>query len=126
MRSRLTTLFVIILFLMAGCQSADQKRDKFFKSGEKYLADKKYEEATIQLKNAIQVDHDYVPAHVALGKVFQATGDVPNAIASFRKAAELDDKNIEARIQLGRYLLGVGSAANPEPLKQTQEIAGQI
>lgn len=121
-----TNLVFTILFLIAGCQSSDEKRDNYFKSGEKYLAEKKFEEATIELKNAILIDDDYVPAHLALGRLFQATGDIPKAMASFRKVAELDEKNAEARIQLGRYLLGVGSEANLEPLKQTREMAEQV
>ena len=117
---------IVVVCLMVGCQSPEVKRDNYFKSGKKYLAEKKYEEATVEFRNTLRIDDDYAPAHLALGKLFQVTGDMASAIASYRKVAELDDKNVEARIQMGRYLLGVGSGDNPGLVRQAREMAEEV
>src|SRR5207249_1581293 len=78
-------LVALTLTLITGCRSNPiSKRDGYFNSGEKYLADGRYEEALIQFRNALQIDHNHVPTYLELGKLFQKTGDFQNAVASFQ------------------------------------------
>ncbi|HYE34456.1 XrtA/PEP-CTERM system TPR-repeat protein PrsT [Methylocaldum sp.] len=45
--------------------------------------------AIIQLKNALQLDRDFLPAHVLLGEVYIKEGNAPAAAEEFKKADRL-------------------------------------
>jgi tetratricopeptide (TPR) repeat protein len=121
-----TGLSLIVLTALVGCK-ADPKieRDRFVASAEQHFREKRYEEAVIQYRNALQKDDSHAPTYLGLGKAFQRQGDHANAIGAFRKVAELDGKNVEARLQLGAYYL-TGGQLNPELFKKAQQIAEEV
>ncbi|MGD0310075.1 MAG: tetratricopeptide repeat protein [Acidobacteriota bacterium] len=121
-------IFVIILalsFLVACHKDPKAVRDKYYASGQKYLDNKKYEEARIEFLSALRVDKGHVPSILGIAKAFQHMGDAQNAIAAYQQVVRLDGKNVEARIQLGQYLLA-GGMSTPELFKRAQTMAEEI
>jgi len=116
----------LCLILLAGCHR-DPKvvRDKYFQSGQQYFKSGRYEEAAIQFRNALQIDNEHVASYVGLASVLQQLDDHKGAIAIFRRVVELDSRNIDARLEFGRYLLGAGMQ-NPELFKRAREMAEQV
>jgi tetratricopeptide (TPR) repeat protein len=122
-----TLLFVLLTVLtLSGC-SRDPKaqRDKYCASGQKYLNDKQYEEASIEFRNALKIDKDHIPSYLGIAKAFQQMGDHQNAIAAFQQVARLDNKNAEAKLRLGEYLLAA-AISKPEHFKQAQQMAEEV
>jgi tetratricopeptide (TPR) repeat protein len=120
---RLSLFVLLVLVAAAGC-SRDPKalRDKYFASGQKYLDDKRFEEASIEFRNAIRVDKEHVPSYLGIAKAFQGIGDHQNAIGAFQQVIRMDNKNVEARLQIGEYLLA-GGARETDLFKQAQQMA---
>jgi tetratricopeptide (TPR) repeat protein len=121
---------VLIVFICAamfcGC-SRDPKaeRDKYFKSAEKYFSQSKYDEAIIQYRNALQADKGHVPSYLGMARTFQKMGNVQNAIGLFQQVVKLDDRNKEARLQLGQYML-IGGSRDASLFKRAQEQAEAV
>ena len=66
-------LLGVLLTMVAACsQSAAVKKQKAFDRGEAYLKSGKFNEAIIELRNALQVDPGFVPALHALGRAYAA------------------------------------------------------
>lgn len=119
-------VFILALSFLAGCKKDPRAaRDKFYASGQKYLDNKKYEEAAIEFRNALRVDKGHIPSILGIAKAFRQMGDAQNAIAAYQQIIKLDGKNVEARIQLGQFLIA-GGMSNPELFKRAQTMAEEI
>lgn len=118
-------LFILLsaICLVAGCRRDPKvQRDKSFASAEKYLKENKFEEASIEYRNALRADPGHVPSYLGIAKAFQGTGDFPNAIGALQQVVKLDSKNVEARLKLGEFMLLAGTA-NAEVFKRAQQMA---
>ena len=120
-------LFILIACIaLCGCSSNPKaQRDKYYASGQKYLEAKRYEEASIEFRNALQKDKDHVPSYLGIATAFRQMGDHQNAIAAYQQVIKRDSKNIEARLRLGEYLLAAG-INKPDLFKQSQQMAEEI
>ena len=58
------------------------------------------------MKDVVAVRPDWGAAHVDLGRVLAARGELDPAAASLQKGLELDAKDAEGHLALGRILLG--------------------
>jgi len=99
---RATVCILLVLMALSGCSRDPKiKRDKYFASGQKYLDNKKYEEASIQFRNALRIDKEHVPSYLGIAQAFQQLGNHQNAIAAYQQVIKLDGKNVKAKVQLG-------------------------
>jgi tetratricopeptide (TPR) repeat protein len=123
---RAALFFLLTCIALSGC-SKDPKaqRDKYYVSGQKYLEEKRYEEAAIEFRNALRIDKDHVPTYLGIAKAFQQMSDHQNAIAAYQQVAKLDSNNIEAKLRLGEYLLAA-SISRPDLFKQAQQMAEEV
>ncbi len=124
-RAEIFIVVLLIFFFISGCKSDPlEVRDKYFASAEKYFAEQKYEEAIIDYRNALHSDQEHVPSHLGIAKAFQKMGNSQQAIAEYSQVIKLDGENIEARIEIGRYQIALGTrSGNPEYFKLAQESA---
>jgi Tfp pilus assembly protein PilF len=103
-------LFILLTCItLSGC-SRDPKaqRDKYIASGQKYLNDKHFEEASIEFRNALRIDKEHVPTYLGIAKAFQQMGDHQNAIAAYQRIVKLDNKNIGSQTAVRRIYSGCG------------------
>ena len=49
-------LAVLVIALCAACSDPAAKKQAYFESGNRYIAEKKYDEAIIQYRNAVDID----------------------------------------------------------------------
>ncbi len=97
------------LALATACSpSLDARKQKYFKSGQKFAEAGKYREASLQFLNAIQLDARYAEAHYQLGKVALQLGDMQTAFFEFQQTAELTPDNLDAQVQYGNLSLARG------------------
>ncbi len=99
-----SALLCCILLIVLGC-TAEAKKERHWKKGEKYLSQSRYRDAVIEFKNVIQIDPNHAGAHLKLGQAHLNAGEFREAHAQFQKCIQLDPNMAEARIQLGRLLL---------------------
>lgn len=115
-------IFALVISLTACSRDPRVLRDKYYASAQKYLENKKYEEASIEFRNALRADKGHIPSYLGIAKAFQQMGDHQNAIAAFREVIKLDSKNVAAKLQLANYTLAA-AVQNPDLFKQVQQLA---
>jgi len=64
-----------------------------------------YSKAQLELRNALQIDPNYLPAQLLMGEVAERTGDLRRALQMYQTVLEQDDKNPTARAGLARIFL---------------------
>jgi len=124
------SLVLPLLVLLAAC-SADPKAvsRKYVDRGNKYFAQRKYKEASILYRRALNKDLRSADAWYRLGLVNTMLGALPDARKDFSRAMGLDPANQDAVIQLGDldlafYLLD--PATGRPYLADLKEITGRL
>src|SRR6185295_10785416 len=122
------SLFCVLLaavISLAGCTNPEQNKAEHVAKGEAYLKDSKFQEATLEFRNAIQIDDKLAAAHWGLARAYEGLDRYPEMLEELRKTVTLDQNNLDARIKLGNYYLG-GSRGRAEVVAEAERIAKEI
>ena len=125
-----TTFFCLLLAVaisLAGCTNPEKAKAQHLAQGETYLKDSKFQEASLEFRNAIQIDDNLTAAHWGLARAFEGLERFPEMIDSLRKTVRLDKNvdNLEARIKLGNYYLA-GSRARADIVQEAERLAKEV
>jgi tetratricopeptide (TPR) repeat protein len=102
-RLRLGTAFVALCLVVSfGCSS--NSVDRFLELGKRHLAQKEYDRAILEFKNAVQMAPSNAEANYQLGLAHLALGDEGHAAGDFRRATELNPRHTEAQLKLAQIL----------------------
>jgi tetratricopeptide (TPR) repeat protein len=97
----------VALSLLAACGSAENRKTQHFQQGERYFAAHQYSKAALEFRNALQVDPNFVQAHIELGRTSDRLGDPRAALGQYQAVIDAAPTNTEARVLAGRiYLIG--------------------
>lgn len=112
---------------LAGCTNPEQAKAEHLQRGEAYLKDSKFQEASLEFRNAIQIDDNLVAAHWGLARAFEGLERIPEMIDSLRKTVNLDKnkENLEARIKLGNYYIA-GSRSRADIVAEAERLAKEV
>lgn len=115
-------LFVItiVALLVTACSGKESRIEKYYQSAESHYYESNCVKAKLEYKNALQIDPNYAPAYVGLGKCLLDQKVWMSAYAHFAKALMIDENNIEARIYSTKLLTLSGEYS--EAKKFIQEI----
>ena len=108
MNSRLLLAATIVLAgaLAGGCSKDPQKQSReFVASGDRYTAEKKYKEAVLEYRNAVQADPKSGEARLKLAGAYLKVQDAPNALRETIRAADLLPDNVDAQLQAASFLI---------------------
>lgn len=107
MRFRLPVFCVLVVALisLAACSNPEKAKAQHLSRGEAYLKEKKYQEASLEFRNAIQIDEKLAPAHWGLAQAYEGLDRLQDAFAELKITIELDPNNLDARVRLGNYYL---------------------
>ena len=110
------TLIVLAAVLTLGAcgQSPEVKKQKALERAEQYLKDGKPNEAVIELRNALQIDKDFAPALLALGRAYAAKAWYADAARELGRAQTLLPDSVPVAVELGRVLVDLGAWAGAE------------
>jgi putative PEP-CTERM system TPR-repeat lipoprotein len=102
--------FAMLVAVAVSSCSVDPQTAKlaYVKSGDAYVAEKKYSEAIIQYRNAIQKDARFGEAQVKLAEAYFAAGDNPNGFREYLRAADLLPDQLDVQLKAGSLLLLAG------------------
>src|SRR5438270_13942790 len=91
-------LFAILLL---GCAKDPVKeKAKFVASAQKHMAAQEYNEAVIEFRNALKLEPASSQLQLELGDAYFKSGQYREAYLAYKKAAELDAKNVPAQLAL--------------------------
>lgn len=115
-------LLLVALISLSGCTNAETAKAEHLAKGESYLKELKYQEASLEFRNAIQIDDSLAAAHWGLAQAYEGLQRVPEMIDELRKTLQLDKNNLDARVKLGNYYL-VFSNGRQELIDEAERLA---
>jgi tetratricopeptide (TPR) repeat protein len=125
MKSILLLAAIVLLaaaaFSTAGCNAKDAIAAHLAR-GENYLAERKFSEAALEFRSAVELDKNSAPAHFGLARAFEGQMRFAETIEELRRAADADKNHIAARVKLGNYLL----VAEPPLVEETERLVREI
>src|SRR5690242_4323406 len=124
-RLGLFCLLLAVAVFLAGCTNPEKSKAEYVAKGEAYLKESKYQEATLEFRNALQIDDKLAAAHWGLARAFEGLERFPEMLDELRKTVSLDQNNLEARIKLGNYYLG-GSRGQAEVIGEAERLAKEV
>jgi tetratricopeptide (TPR) repeat protein len=116
------SVFLIALLALSGCTNAEKTKAEHVRRGDAYLKEQKYQEATLEFRNALQIDDKLAAAHWGLAQAFEGLQRYPEMITELQKTNELDQNNVDSRVKLGNYFLAA-SSGRPELLAEAERLA---
>jgi tetratricopeptide (TPR) repeat protein len=117
-------LFAAAIFL-AGCSNPEKAKAQHVAQGEAYLKDSKFQEASLEFRNAIQIDDDLAAAHWGLARAYEGLERFPEMLDELRKTITKDPNNLDARIRLGNYYLA-GARGRADVIGEAERLAKEV
>src|SRR5271157_1390137 len=105
-RRLILSLPVVVSLLFSSCsRDPNVRKQKYFKSGQRYFEKEKYPEAAIEFVNAIKIDPSYAEAHHQLAETYLRLQKGQGAYQELTRTVELQPENYQARIELANLLI---------------------
>src|SRR5215470_15206006 len=124
-RLALFCLLLAVAVFLAGCSNPEKLKVEHVAKGEAYLKDSKFQEASLEFRNAIQIDDKLAAGHWGLARAFEGLERFPEMIDELRKTITLDKDNLDARIKLGNYYLA-GSRSRADIIAEAERLAKEV
>ena len=122
------SLFCLLLsaaIFLAGCTNPEKAKAQHVAQGEAYLKESKFQEASLEFRNAIQIDDNLAPAHWGLARAYEGLERFPEMLDELRKTINKDTNNLDARVKLGNYYLA-GSRGRADVIGEAERLAKEI
>jgi tetratricopeptide (TPR) repeat protein len=112
---------------LAGCTNPEKAKAEHVAKGEAYLKDSKFQEASLEFRNALQIDGNLTAAHWGLARAFEGLERFPEMIDELRNTIRLDPSKeyLDARVKLGNYYLA-GNRGRSDIITEAETLAKQI
>lgn len=117
---------IILLVFAAGCGKNPRQ---LVDAGNHALQAKKYSEASIDFRKALQKDPNSADAYYGLGQIFLHDGKASQAYTALNRAVELAPQNLDAKQKLANLVLAAYLADRRHPQNlydQLNKLAGQF
>jgi len=102
---KLSALSFALLAFLCGCTNAEVAKKKYLESGNKYFAEKKYQEALLEYNNALKADDKFGEARFQLAEPLAEAGEPEAAYRQYIRAADLMPDNEKVQIKAATVLL---------------------
>ena len=123
--STLLSLLLAAAVSLGGCTNPAKAKAEHLSKGEAYLKESKFQEASLEFRNALQIDDTLAAAHWGLARAFEGLRRLPEMIDELRKTIELDQNNLEARNKLGNIYL-TNSTGRSDLLREAERLAREV
>ncbi len=124
-RATLLSALLAALFAISGCSNPEKTKLAHVEKGEVYLKDEKFQEASLEFRNALQIDDKLASAHWGLARAYEGLQRFQEAFEELRKTTQLDPDHLDARVKLGNYYIAAGKG-NPELIVEAGRLAREI
>jgi tetratricopeptide (TPR) repeat protein len=103
-------LAVSILPALQGCGGAEARKARALERGQQYLAAQNYPKASVEFKNALQIDPNDADALYYIGFAAEKSGDLRNAAQAYRGALNVNATHARAAAAMARLYVFSGLA----------------
>ena len=124
-RATLLSVLLAALFAISGCTNPEKAKIAHVERGEVYLKDEKFQEASLEFRNAVQIDEKLAPAHWGLARAYEGLQRFQEAFEELRKTTQLDPENLDARVKLGNYYIAAAKG-NSQLVAEADRLAKEI
>jgi len=108
-------LLALAILQLSGCGSPEDRARGYYEHGVQLAEQHDYARAGLQLRNALRVKKDMLPAWRSLAQIRKAPRIGAALMQSLRAIADLDPSDLETRLKLGKLLLpGRVSRSSPQ------------
>jgi tetratricopeptide (TPR) repeat protein len=121
----LFSILLVALLSLSGCTNPEKAKAAHLAKGDAYLKEEKYQEASIEYRNAIQIDDRLAAAHWGLARAYEGLQRFQEAFDELRRTIELDPENLEARVKLGNYYV-TASRGRADLIAEAERLAKEI
>ena len=111
LRPAMAAAVVVVGLSLAACGGPEARKARYLARGEALMAEKAYEKARLEFRNAVQIDPKDAVARVRAGEAAEQLGNFSEAAQMYQSAIAADPGNVEARVRFGRMLAVAGVAA---------------
>jgi tetratricopeptide (TPR) repeat protein len=98
-------LLLSAVLLVGACGSQADRAQSYYERGMQLLSQQDYVKAGIEFKNALQLKKDLVGAWRGLLQIEEHDRNIGAMVPILRTIVELDPKDVDAKLKLGRFLL---------------------
>src|SRR4051812_4072342 len=120
----LLLLTVIALFISA-CTTPEKAKAQHVTRGQALLKEKKFQEAALEFRNALQIDDKMAEAHWGLANAYEGLQRYQEAFEEMRQVAELDPNHLDVRVKLGNYYL-MGGRESSAAVSEAERLAKEV
>ena len=126
-RASLAVLLACLVVIAAGCSNPEKAKVEHVAQGEAYLKERRWQEASLEFRNALQIDDNLAAAHWGLAQAYEQLGRGTEYIDELQRTVKLDPNNVPARVRLANaYLLGYNRQKSAELLAEAKRLAEEI
>ncbi len=131
-RARSVRAFLLVVVTLCAafavaCSNPEIAKVEHVSRGEAYLKERKWHEAALEFRNAIQIDDNLAAAHWGLAQSYEQLGRAVEALEELQKTVRLDPSNSLARVKLANaYIIGYERQKNQEYLTEAERLANEI
>jgi tetratricopeptide (TPR) repeat protein len=122
----LSLLALIALTLLLGaCTTPEKAKAQHVNRGVALLKEKKFQEASLEFRSALQIDDRLADAHWGLANAYEGLQRYQEAFDEMKQVVALDPNNLEVRVRLGNYYL-MGSAQSATAVTEAERLAKEV
>ncbi len=118
-RNLLLTVLTALLILVTAC---GQSLESHLKRGEEFLQKRKFQDAEMQFRAAMDIDDTSSEAHWGLARSYESQGKFLETVQELKRVTELAPDNLEAKAKLGNYLL----LFTPPQIEEAEKVLADI
>jgi len=126
-RALLAFSLACLVALAASCTSPEKAKAQHLQRGEAFLKERRWQEASIEFRNALQIDDNLAAAHWGLAQAYEQLGRGGEYVEELKRTVKLDPTNVQARLKLANgYLYAYNQQKNQELLAEAERLANEV
>jgi tetratricopeptide (TPR) repeat protein len=127
LRALSVLLLTLLVALAASCTSPEKAKAEHLRRGEQFLKDRRWQDASLEFRAALQIDDNFAAAHWGLARAYEQLGRGSEFFDELQRAVRLDPNNMEARVKLASgYLAAYSLQKNDTLLSEAERLANEI
>jgi tetratricopeptide (TPR) repeat protein len=120
-------LLALIAFavLLGACTTPEKAKAQHVSRGQSLLKEKKFQEASLEFRSALQIDDRLADAHWGLANAYEGLQRYQEAFDEMKQVVDLDPNNLDVRVRLGNYYL-MGNTQSPTAVTEAERLAKEV
>src|SRR6266481_1523375 len=119
------SVLLTAMLSFGSCSNPEKAKAAHVAKGEAYLKDSKFQEASLEFRNAIQIDDKLASAHWGLARAYEGLQQLPEMAGELKRTIQLDQNNLDARLKLGNLYI-LASKGNDKLLPEAERLAREV